>query len=237
MWPDFSASMAGPGSPCRSARCSAAAAAMRVRIDAAVLVAHHQDLAPGRIERFGLAFLHLVQRTVDEQCVNGFTDAPVRGIRCRRRSVRMRLSVEERSAAFAKMTMSQGRILIVDDNPLSANLAKIVLENDGLEVAVAASSEETLREIGQFDPDLVLMDVNLPDINGLVVAERLKLDPATKHIVVIAFTAYPVGNIREKMIAAGCQGYIAKPIDISTFARSVRACMVHGRNTEPAPLA
>jgi two-component system, cell cycle response regulator DivK len=115
------------------------------------------------------------------------------------------------------------QVLVVDDNPVNVELAQFVLEADGMAVETAADAGGALRSIGQRPPDLVLLDIQLPGIDGLQVAAALKGDARTRHIVIVAFTAYAMLGDEERFRAAGCDGYLSKPIDVRSFAASVRA--------------
>jgi len=117
------------------------------------------------------------------------------------------------------------RVLVVDDNPLNLELANFVLAADGLVVAIAADADEALCRIADFEPDLILMDIQLPGMDGLALTRRLKADPATQPIVVVAFTAYAMKGDEAAMRAAGCDGYLAKPIDVTRFAAQVRGLL------------
>ncbi len=125
--------------------------------------------------------------------------------------------------------MSANRVLVVDDNPMNIELAKFVLGEDGFLVDTAMDAREALVRIASFQPELILMDIQLPGTDGLELTRTLKADPALKHIVVLAFTAYAMRGDEAKMRAAGCDGYLSKPIDVSTFAASVRASLAAGR--------
>ena len=118
--------------------------------------------------------------------------------------------------------MAAPRILIVDDNPLNLEMASFVLEADGLLVATVAEPEQVLARVSAFKPDLVLMDIQLPRIDGLDLTRRLRADPATAELVIVAFTAYAMKGDRDRLLAAGCDGYIAKPIEVAQFAQQVR---------------
>jgi two-component system, cell cycle response regulator DivK len=113
------------------------------------------------------------------------------------------------------------RILIVDDNPQNLKLARILLSGEGYDVRTSADAEDALKVIADFLPALVLMDIQLPGMDGLELTRRLKADPAYRHIVVIALTAYAMKGDHEKAIAAGCDGYVAKPIDTDGLPRTV----------------
>ncbi len=127
--------------------------------------------------------------------------------------------------------MSKPRVLIVDDNPINVELAGFVLESDGFEIATATNAEEASARVAAFDPHVILMDIQMPGIDGLTLVKRLKADPTTWGITIIAFTAYAMKGDEAKMRAAGCDGYISKPIDIGTFAQGVRSHLAAGRQT------
>ena len=109
--------------------------------------------------------------------------------------------------------MATAQILVVDDNPTNLKLLRVLLVREGYEVATAASAEEAEALIGKRIPDLVLMDIQLPGVDGLTLTRRLKADPRTQRIVVIAVTAYAMKGDEEKALSAGCDAYLTKPID------------------------
>lgn len=108
-------------------------------------------------------------------------------------------------------------ILIVDDNPLNLKLARIVLETEGYVVKTAVDAEEALRILAKQVPELILMDIQLPGMDGLELVRRLKAAPETARVVILAVTAYAMKGDEEKAIAAGCDGYIRKPFDTVTL--------------------
>ncbi len=103
------------------------------------------------------------------------------------------------------------RILCVEDNPQNMRLVRKMLNSAGYEVIEAVDGTSGLAAAHQM-PDLILMDVNLPDIDGLEVTTRIKAIPELAHISVIALTANAMHGDRERCLAAGCDGYIAKPV-------------------------
>lgn len=121
--------------------------------------------------------------------------------------------------------MTASRIMIIDDNHMNLELVSYMLDASGFTVKVESSAAPALNSIPTFLPDLILMDIQLPDMDGLELTRRLKVDPATSGIVVVAFTAYAMKGDEAKMRAAGCDGYISKPINVSTFISQVRACL------------
>ncbi len=114
------------------------------------------------------------------------------------------------------------RILLVEDNLANQMLATAVLERDGFEVDVADSASEALRLVTARHPDLILMDIQLPETDGLALTRQLKADPATAAITVVAMTAHAMLGDKEDALAAGCAGYISKPIDTRTLGDQVR---------------
>lgn len=123
-----------------------------------------------------------------------------------------------------------GMILIVEDNEANQMLARAVLELEGYRVALAGSGAETMDQLAAEAPDLILMDVQLPGEDGLSLTRRLKADPRTSGIPIVALTAHAMHGDRELALAAGCAGYIAKPIDTHTFGHEVRRFLA--RNAE-----
>lgn len=113
--------------------------------------------------------------------------------------------------------MSAEPILAVDDNPANLKLLRMLLEREGYEVKTAVSAEDALSILKSFHPRLILMDIKLPGMNGLEATKLLKSDPKTKDIIIIAVTAYGMQGDDQKAFAAGCDGYIAKPIDVRTL--------------------
>jgi len=104
-------------------------------------------------------------------------------------------------------------VLIVDDNPLNLKLARVTLETEGFEVRTAVDAEEAIWMIEAAPPRLILMDIQLPGMDGLELTRRLKREPATARIRIIAVTAYAMTGDEDKALAAGCDGYLRKPFD------------------------
>ena len=125
--------------------------------------------------------------------------------------------------------MAGERILIVDDNPTNLKLARILLGGEGYDVRTAESAVEALGAIREFCPRLILMDVQLPGTDGLTLTRRLKADPATRDIVVVALTACAMLGDEEKALAAGCAGYLTKPVDTRTLPAFVASHLSPGR--------
>ena len=117
-------------------------------------------------------------------------------------------------------------ILVVEDNEANQLLASSVLEREGYLVELAANAKEAVERLNTNQPDLILMDVQLPGEDGLGLARRLKADPLTAMIPIVALTAHAMVGDREEALAAGCAGYIAKPINTRTFGEQIRKYLV-----------
>jgi len=113
------------------------------------------------------------------------------------------------------------KILIVEDNPANMKLAADLLAHRGYTVLKAADAEAGIRLAHHEAPDLILMDVQLPGMDGLTATGLLKKDPATRDIPVIALTAFAMRDDEERMLSAGCDGYISKPIRYRDFLATV----------------
>jgi CheY-like chemotaxis protein len=109
-------------------------------------------------------------------------------------------------------------VLIVEDNPANLMLAGAVLRRAGHRITEARSAEEALERLRVATPDLILMDVQLPGLDGLALTRHLKSAPDTRDVIVVAVTAHALTVDRGRAMEAGCDGYIAKPIDTRTLA-------------------
>jgi CheY-like chemotaxis protein len=117
--------------------------------------------------------------------------------------------------------MSGELIMVVDDNPVNLKLVCALLRRNGYEVCTAGDAEETLAVLRKVHPHLILMDVQLPDIDGLTLTRHLKADSTTQDIVIVALTAFAMKGDEQKARAAGCDGYIPKPIETRTFIKTM----------------
>ncbi|HEV8577954.1 MAG TPA: response regulator [Thermoanaerobaculia bacterium] len=117
--------------------------------------------------------------------------------------------------------MAGETILIVDDNPANLKLARVVLTSQGYDVHTAADAEEALDALRSFTPRLILMDIQLPGMDGLELTRRLKADPDLRGMVIVGLTAYAMKGDEDRVLAAGCDGYIAKPIDTRRFPEQI----------------
>jgi two-component system, cell cycle response regulator DivK len=114
------------------------------------------------------------------------------------------------------------KILIVEDNEDNRELAVKVLRNKGFETVTAVDGEEAIEKAVSEKPDLILLDISLPKMDGYEVAKRLKSMEEFKEIPIVAFTAHAMKGDREKVIAAGFEGYISKPINIREFPDQIK---------------
>jgi CheY-like chemotaxis protein len=115
------------------------------------------------------------------------------------------------------------RILIIEDNVLSLELAADLLEANGFIISSAHTGEEGLRLAQEISPDLVLMDLGLPGMDGLSATQKFKANPATRHLPVVGLTARAMEGDEQIALNAGCAGYLTKPIDTRTFI----GCITH----------
>jgi CheY-like chemotaxis protein len=113
------------------------------------------------------------------------------------------------------------RILIVDDNATNLKLVAYLMKANGYDVATAQDAESAIESLRVRRPDVILMDIQLPGIDGLELTRRLKADPATRDIVIIAVTAYAMKGDQDKALAAGCDEYVTKPIDTRALPEAI----------------
>lgn len=118
--------------------------------------------------------------------------------------------------------MAGESILIIDDNALNLELVTYLLTAKGYNIKVASRAEEALIILENTKPKLILMDIQLPGMDGFQLTKLLKNNPSYKDIPIIAVTAYAMKGDKEKILAAGCDGYIAKPIDTRTLPDIIR---------------
>jgi CheY-like chemotaxis protein len=113
-------------------------------------------------------------------------------------------------------------ILVVDDNTVNLKLTDVLLRNAGYTVRAAPDAETALEMLRTLRPDLMLVDIQLPGMNGLELAQRLKADETTRGIVLVALTAFAMAGDEKRVRDAGCDGYISKPIDTRALPRRIR---------------
>ena len=139
-----------------------------------------------------------------------------------RRRTREAAKLDQLGASFDQFQLTSRSILVVDDVPDNLKLVRIILSRQGFEVHTAATAEEALELAREIHPRLILADIRLPGMDGLEMTRRLKADPETMDIVVIAVTAFAMKGDKQKALDAGCDGYITKPIDVNTFPTLIR---------------
>jgi two-component system, cell cycle response regulator DivK len=109
--------------------------------------------------------------------------------------------------------MAAEPILIIDDNPQNLKLARVILAAEGYDIKTAVDAEDALSILESFAPHLILMDLQLPRMDGLELTRQLKADPKHRATMILALTAYAMKGDAEKALAAGCDAYMSKPID------------------------
>ncbi len=124
--------------------------------------------------------------------------------------------------------MANASILVVDDNPANTKLLAFVLSNHGYVVRTAADAVETMNVLTTFMPRLVLMDIQLPGVDGLELTRRLKGNPSTRDVIVVALTAYAMKGDEERARAAGCDAYVTKPINTRTLPGLIATLLERG---------
>jgi two-component system cell cycle response regulator DivK len=117
--------------------------------------------------------------------------------------------------------MDGKRILLVEDNPVNRRLAQFLLKSKGYEVWEATTAPEAFAVLQERRPDLILMDIQLPEVDGLTATRHLKADPATQDIPVVAVTSYAMKGDEARALEAGCSAYVTKPIDKTLFLATV----------------
>ncbi len=124
--------------------------------------------------------------------------------------------------------MSAKQILLIEDNAVNRRLAHFLLTAKGYEVWGATSAPEAFALLKERRPDLILMDIQLPEIDGLTATRQLKSDPETRDIPVIAVTSYAMKGDETKAREVGCSGYITKPLDKTLFLETVARILSDG---------
>ncbi|HKR98543.1 MAG TPA: response regulator, partial [Candidatus Dormibacteraeota bacterium] len=128
-----------------------------------------------------------------------------------------------RDGMEAKNGHRHNRILLVEDNASNRELAKMVLAGNGFDVDIATDGDEGLRKATSRVYDLVLMDIELPGMDGLTVTRMLRSDPKTASMPIVALTANAMKGSEQEALAAGCSGYISKPIEVASFVQRISA--------------
>src|SRR5688572_21676649 len=120
------------------------------------------------------------------------------------------------------------KVLIAEDNPVNRELVREVLELEGHEIIEAADGEEALARVSDSAPDLVLLDIQMPKLDGIAVIRQLRRDPHFNSVPVIALTAFAMRGDRERMLAEGFNGYIAKPIERAALLKGIGRFVARG---------
>ena len=127
-------------------------------------------------------------------------------------------------------------ILLIEDNEQNLYLATFLLEKNGFTVVPARSGPEGIELAGRIQPDLIILDIQLPEMDGYAVARGLRQNPALKDVPIVAVTSYAMVGDRERALAAGCNGYIEKPINPDTFKSEIESYLkarTAGGGTQP----
>ncbi len=119
--------------------------------------------------------------------------------------------------------MNEKKILLVEDNEVNRRLAGFLLRSHGYQVREASTGAAAFEMVEKERPDLIVMDIQLPGMDGLEITRKLKEQPATAAIPVIAVTSFAMKGDKERALAAGCAGYVTKPIDKTMFIQEVAA--------------
>jgi CheY-like chemotaxis protein len=122
--------------------------------------------------------------------------------------------------------MSKGRILVVDDNMDNYELVRFILERAGYDVFLAVNGRDGVDAARFQMPDLILMDLGLPEMDGWKAAQKLKSEERTKSIPLFALTAHTLPAERKRAIQAGCDGYVSKPIHVDGFLKLIENALV-----------
>jgi CheY-like chemotaxis protein len=127
------------------------------------------------------------------------------------------------------------RILVVEDNQMNLELVTDVLEAGGFIVDQAHTAEQAFHAARGLSPDLILMDLSLPGLDGLAATRTLRDDPATRHLTIIALTAHAMKGDEALALRAGCDGYLTKPIDTKTFAARIATFIAAAKSRRNGP--
>ncbi len=117
-------------------------------------------------------------------------------------------------------------ILVIEDNEQNLYLVKFILEKNGYQVHVATDGQAGIEAANQLKPDLILLDIQLPVMDGYSVAQNLRANPSTAKIPIVAVTSHAMVGDRDKALSSGCNGYIEKPINPETFMSEVELHLI-----------
>jgi two-component system cell cycle response regulator DivK len=124
------------------------------------------------------------------------------------------------------------RVLYIEDSMDNLVLVRRILRASGFELLEATSAREGIAVAEQQIPDLILMDINMPEMDGLTATAQLRQNPALSHIPIIALTANLMRNVLDEALEAGCDGYIAKPITVDDLPKQIMSYLENGRTRE-----
>jgi CheY-like chemotaxis protein len=113
-------------------------------------------------------------------------------------------------------------VLIAEDNPVNRELLREILENRGYTVTEAGDGQDALTLVHEIQPDILLLDIGMPVLDGYAVAKKLRENPKTAALPILAITAYAMQGDREKILQSGFDGYLSKPIDASALAEEMQ---------------
>jgi two-component system cell cycle response regulator DivK len=127
------------------------------------------------------------------------------------------------------------RVLYVEDNIDNLVLVRRILKPQGIELLEATSAQQGIALAEQHLPDLILMDLNMPEMDGLTATRLLRQNPALHHIPIVALTANVMPQVLDEVLAAGCEGYITKPVSVDKLPDQIRHFLKDGRdNSHPS---
>lgn len=118
--------------------------------------------------------------------------------------------------------MANESILVVDDSPLTVKLLRVLLQSEGYVIQTANGGSEALSLLPAFKPQLILMDIQMPGMDGLEATRRIKANPDTQDIVVVVLTASAMKGDEEKALSSGCDGYVTKPFESRNLLSRIR---------------
>lgn len=127
-------------------------------------------------------------------------------------------------------TEEKGTILYVEDNPDNRTLVRRILLSEDYKLFEATNAHEALDVLKTTKPDLILMDINMPDMDGYTLTAKIKTTPGFERIPILALTANVMRGDREKTLEAGCDGYIQKPIDIDQLIKEIERFLSRSKN-------
>jgi two-component system cell cycle response regulator DivK len=117
------------------------------------------------------------------------------------------------------------RILVIEDNEQNLELVEFLLDEAGATVRAASDADEARKALAQEQPDLILMDMQLPGTDGLSLVSEIRRQPEIGRVPIVALTAHAMRGDRERFLAGGCDGYLAKPINVVTFVEDLSSLL------------